>query len=408
MPVYSPPAVERAMKLVEVITRAMSGEITWIQAAEVAGITPRSLRRWKARWKRDGYQGLFDRRTRRPSPRRVPMEQLERVLRLYRETYLGFNVRHFHSIVTREHGVMLSYSLVKKALQEAGLVARGKKRGRHRMRRERRACFGELLHLDGSRHRWLALGPDVLLTLIVVLDDATGRILYAQMWPAESSRAVLTALLEVMTAHGVPQALYTDRARWAFVTPKAGGAVDKRRLTRVGEVLKRLGVEHIPGYSPQARGRSERVNATLQGRLVNELRVQGIANQEDANRYLREVFLPRHNEEFARSPRDPQSAFIAVAESELLRTFYFDQPRTVAKDNTVSVGAKRLQIARQPGRSTCAGREVTLRQYFQGDYVIFSGNRILGCYDAQGHAIPTELVLGGAFASAYGLRSRAA
>ncbi len=408
MPVYAPPAMERAMKLVEVITRAMSGEINWIQAAQIAGITPRSLRRWKARWQRDGYEGLFDRRTGRPSPRRVPLEQLERVLRLYRETYLGFNVRHFHSIAIREHGVTLSYSLVKKALQEAGLVTRGKKRGRHRMRRERRACFGELLHLDGSRHGWLALAPELVLTLIVVLDDATGRILYAQLWPAESSRAVLTALLEVMSTHGVPQALYTDRARWAFLTPKAGAAVDKHRLTRVGHVLKRLGVEHIPGYSPQARGRSERVNSTLQGRVVNELRIRAIATREDANRYLREVFLPRQNEEFARSPRDPASAFLPVSQSELLRNFYSDQPRRVAKDNTVRVGNKHLQIARQPGRTTCAGLEVTLRRYLEGEYVIFSGNRILGCYDPQGQPIPIELALGGSFASAYGLRSRAA
>src|SRR5512147_285007 len=328
MPVYPPPAVERAMKLVEIITRAMSGQITWIQAAQIAGITPRSLRRWKARWERDGYDGLFDRRTQRPSPRRAPLAEVERVLRLYRETYPGFNVRHFYALATREHGVTLSYSFVKKALQVAGLVKKGKKRGRHRMRRPRRACFGEMLHLDGSRHRWLALVPELYQTLVVIADDATGRILYAQFWPAESTQAVLTGLYEVMRCYGVPQSLYTDRAGWAFYTPRAKGPVDKNRLTEVGQVLARVGVEHIPGYSPQARGRSERINGTLQGRLVNELRLRGIDTVQDANRYLREVFLPRHNDEFGRVPREPESAFVAVGEHELLHAFAIEQART--------------------------------------------------------------------------------
>jgi len=408
MPVYPPPAVERAMKLVEVMTRAMSGQITWIQAAEIAGITPRSLRRWKTRWQRDGYEGLFDRRTKRPSPKRAPFEEVQRVLRLYRECYEGFNVRHFYALATREHGVTLSYSFVKKALQEAGLVKKGKRRGPHRTRRPRRACFGELLHLDGSRHRWLALAPELYLTLVVVLDDATSRILYAQFWPAESTQAVLTALYEVMSHYGLPQSLYTDRAGWAFYTPQANGPVDKTRLTEVGQVLGRLGVEHIPSYSPQARGRSERANGTLQGRLVNELRVAGIATQDEANRYLRDVFLPRHNEEFAREPLDGQSAFVTVAPDELLHAFAAEQVRTVGKDNVVSIDARALQIARQPGRSTCAGLQVTVRRYRTGEYTITWGRRLLGCYDPEGNPLPAEMALGGALASAYGLRKRAA
>jgi transposase len=408
MPVYSPPAVERAMKLVEIITRAMSGQITWIQAAEIAGITPRSLRRWKARWQREGYDGLFDRRTQRPSPKRAPLHEVEHVLRLYRDTYQGFNVQHFHALATREHGVTLSYSFVKKALQEAGLVKKGARRGRHRLRRPRRACLGELLHLDGSRHRWLALAPDTYQTLLVVQDDATGRLLYAQFWPAESTDAVLTALYEVCADHGLPQALYTDRAGWAFYTPKANGPVDKKRLTEVGQVLARLGVEHIPSYSPQARGRSERANGTLQGRLVNELRVRGIATMETANRYLRDVFLPRHNDEFARAPRDPISAFVTVDAADLCHAFARERRRTVGKDNVVSVDALALQIARQPGRTTCAGLQVLVRRYRSGEYTITWGRRLLGCYDAQGNPLPPPTALDGALASASGLRDRAA
>lgn len=408
MPIYSPLAVERAMKLVEVITRAMSGQITWIQAAEIAGMTPRSLRRWKARWKRDGYDGLFDRRTQRPSPRRAPLEEVQRVLRLYRETYHDFNVQHFYSLATREQGVTLSYSFVKKALQTAGLVKKGKKQGPHRTRRPRRSCFGELLHLDGSRHRWLALVPDLYLTLVVIADDATGRILYAQFWASESTRAVLTGLCEVMRCHGLPQSLYTDRAGWAFYTPKAKGPVDKNRLTEMGQVMARLGVEHIPGYSPQARGRSERINATLQGRLVSELRMRGIDNVEDANRYLREVFLARHNDEFAHAPLEGESAFVAVDEDDLVHAFATEQPRTVGKDNVVSIDALALQIARQPGRSTCAGLKVMARRYLSGEYTVTWGRRLLGCYDPQGNPLPVEAALRGTLASAYGLRDRAA
>jgi len=187
---------------------------------------------------------------------------------LYRERYYGFNVYHYHGILKREHDVTLSYSFVKKALQEAGLVKKKRKRGRHFKKRERRSCFGEMLHIDGSPHVWLSLKPEEKQCLIQVLDDATSRLLYAQLWPQETTWSILSALGEVIRAEGIPMALYTDRAGWAFYTPKAGERVDKKKLTQVGRVLKQLGVEHIPAYTPQARGRSERLNRTLQDRLV--------------------------------------------------------------------------------------------------------------------------------------------
>ncbi len=196
----------------------------------------------------------------------------------------------------------LSYSFIKLALQEAGLVRKGRARGRHRRRREPRPCFGELLHLDGSPHAWLALVPQERQTLLHVLDDATKRLLYAQLWPAETTEAVMTALREVFQTWGLPIALYTDRAGWAFHTPKAGGKVDPSRLTQVGRALQALGIEHIPSYSPKARGRSERLNGTLQDRVVNELRLAGITTVEAANAYLRESFLPDYNATFTRPP----------------------------------------------------------------------------------------------------------
>jgi hypothetical protein len=217
--------------------------------------------------------------------------------------------------VRREHGITLSYSYVKQALQQAGLLPKRKPRGRHRRRREPRACFGELLHLDGSRHPWLALVPEARATLITVVDDATNAVLYAQLWPQETTLAVMTALAQVIRTEGLPMALYTDRAGWAFVTPKATGPVDKTRLTQVGRALRQLGIEHIPAYSPQARGRSEWINRTLQGRLVNELRVAGVRSIPAANRYLRDRYVPQHNATFRRPPVDSANAFVPAGPS---------------------------------------------------------------------------------------------
>jgi transposase len=267
--------MERAMKVREVIVRAIAGQYSWLQAAEILGMSPRTVRRWRWRMDHFGDTALVDMRRGVPSPRRVPALEIRRIVDLYRDRYRGFNCRHFHQVAKREHGLALSYTLVRQVLQAAGLVKKGRARGRHRRHREPRACFGELLHIDGSSHEWLALLPGQRQTVIAVIDDATRRLLYAQLFVSESTQAVMTALRAVISRHGIPAALYTDRASWAFHTPKAGFDPDRGRLTQVGRALARLGVEHIPSFSPQARGRSERLNRTLQDRLVNELRLAG-------------------------------------------------------------------------------------------------------------------------------------
>ena len=295
---YTAAAVERAMKVQQVILRALSGAITWLQAADIVGLHPRSMRRWRARFEAGGPVALYDRRRQRPSRRTAPALEVQRILRLYRERFAGWNVRHFYRFARRDHAVRLSYSFVKLALQEAGLVRKARARGRHRRRREPRAGLGELLHLDGSPHAWLRRCPDDRQTLIAVLDDATQRLLYAQLWPAETTAAVFTALHAVCTTWGLPSALYTDRAGWAFHTPTAGGPVDRTHRTQVGRALAHLGIEHIGAYSPQARGRGERLNRTVQGRLVNELHLAGITTREAANAYLTARFIPDYNDEF--------------------------------------------------------------------------------------------------------------
>ena len=381
---YPPSAVERAMQVKEVMLRAMNKEYSWLRAAEILGITPRGLRRIRQRMEQFGYEGLVDTRRGRPSPRRTSVGEIERILELYRERYSGFNVRHFFQTVRREHGVKVSYSCVKQILQGAGLVKKRRSGGRHRMRRPRKACFGEMLHLDGSRHAWLALVPEERQTLIQVIDDATSRLLYAQLWRGETSQAVMTALREVIQAHGIPQSLYTDRAGWAFETPKTGGKVDKVHLTQVGEAFGRLGIEHIPSYSPQARGRSERMNRTLQDRLVNELRVAGVATLEAANAYLLKRYLPTHNEEFAHEPAESACFFVELGEMDLDEIFFEQVVRKVGKDNTVSVEGMRLQIGKQVGRRTCAGLGVHVRCHLDGRYTIRRGAQLFGVYEADG------------------------
>ena len=277
---YPDAAWERAMTVQEVMLKAVSGEIHWFRAADILGWSPRTLRRWRVRYEEHGYAGVVDRRWLRPSKRRIPAGEVERVLRLYRERYSGFTVRQFHQIAQREHGMTVSYSFVKQLLQAAKLVKKHRARGRHRRRREPRACLGEMLHLDGSVHEWFTLAPAAWPCLIVVSDDATKRVFHAAFYPSESTWSVMTSLAAVLRTEGLPMALYTDRAHWAFHTPTAKGPVDKTQLTQVGRALARLGIEHIPSYSPQARGRSERLNRTLQDRLVNELRVAGIATLE--------------------------------------------------------------------------------------------------------------------------------
>jgi hypothetical protein len=385
---WAPGEKERAVTRRQVILEAMSGKISWGAAAEILQMSARSVRRLRWGYKRWGFDALFDRRRRVPSPKCAAVEEVERVLRLYREKYQGFNVRHFHQIAVRDHAVSFSYSFVKKALHEAGLVRKYRARGRHRKRREPKPCRGEMLHLDGSPHAWLALCPEERQTLIASVDDATSEVLYAQLEPAESTETVMKALKELFETHGLPMSLYTDRASWAAFTPKAGEKVDKSKLTQVGRALKRLGIEHIVAYSPQARGRSERLNRTFQDRLVNELRVAGIRTPEAANRYIRERFVPDHNTRFARQPADPDTAFVSLGVStDLNQILCHEDHRTVGQDNTVVFENVRLQIAKQPGRRTCAGLHVTVRRHLDGTHSVWRASQVLGWFDSRGKAL---------------------
>jgi len=378
------------MRVREVILRTMKGEYNWIQAAEILGLSPRTMRRWRMKFQTHGLDGLLDRRRVGRSPRAVCEAEMKRWFQLYRQRYRGYNARHFYAVLKRRHGCDWSYSVVLRALQGAGLVRRHRPRGRHFVRREPRPCFGELLHIDGSLHRWLTRCPEQCQSLIAVVDDATKRLLYARLVEHESTHAILTALAAVVRQYGIPQVLYSDRATWAAYTPKAGQPVDKTRVTQVGRALQRLGVEHILAYSPQARGRSERVNRTLQDRLVKELASAGVTTLERANRYLVACFLPTYNDEFGRAPADPLSGFAPLNSVDLDAILCIEEARTVQRDNTVTLEGVRLQIAKQPGRASCAGLSVTLRRHLDGTHSVWWGTKLLGRYGAQGRALSRE------------------
>lgn len=375
-------AVERAMKLQDVMLRAMAKRITWYQAAEILGISCRQMQRWKTRFEHEGYEGLFDRRRGVPSPKRVPLPTVETVLRLYQEQYFDFNVRHFHEKLKSEHQIELSYTWVKDALQGAGLVKPRRKRGKYRKRRPRRPLPGMLLHIDASQHRWFC--DDRWYDLLVIMDDATSEIYYAQLVEEESTRTVMVALRAVIEQKGVFCALYSDRASHFFHTPKADEPVDHTRLTQVGRALRELGIQMIPAYSPQARGRSERSFGTWQGRLPQELRLRQLTTVAAANQFLRESYLPEFNARFMVKASERGTAFVSARRKDLDLIFSLQHERVVARDNTVSFANRSWQLERTKFRSSLAGCRVTVHEHLDDSYSITFGPHLVGRYLSTG------------------------
>ena len=370
------------MKLQDVLLKAMAKKITWWAAAEIIGVSDRTMRRWRERLEEHGYSGLADRRKGKPASHRVPLHTAEEVLRLYREEYSDFNVRHFHEKLREKHQIDLSYTWVYQALTGAGLVARRRKRAPHRRRRERRPLPGMLLHIDGSKHRWFQ--DDRWYDLIVILDDATSEIYHAQLVEEESTRTVMTGLREVIANQGLFCALYSDRGSHFFVTPKAGEPIDKNRLTQVGRAMKELGVQMIAAYSPQARGRSERSFSTWQGRLPQELRVAGIRTVEEANQFLRSRYIAEFNARFTVKAAQRGTAFRRYGRSDLDWIFTVQTERVVAKDNTVAIAGRSWQIDKSRFRHSLAGCTVTIHEHLNGTISIRYGPHVIGRFEANG------------------------
>jgi transposase len=368
-------------RIVEAIGRWRSGALSCMEAAEVLGMSERHFRRLRDRYEAEGAEGLIDRRRGRVSGRRVPVDRIEWVLEQFRTRYFDFTVKHFHEQLVAEHGFALGYTWTKRVLQDAGLVRRARKRSAHRRKRPRRPLPGMLLFQDGSRHAWLA-GRSPL-DLIVTMDDATSEVYSAFLVEEEGTASSFAGLAETIGRHGLFCALYTDRGSHYFFTPKAGGKVAKQPPTQVGRALAQLGIEHIAAYSPEARGRMERLFGTLQQRLPQELRLAGITSIDAANRFLAERFVPAHNARFAVAAAEPGSAFVPFA-GDLAEILCVQQERVVGNDNTVRYEGLSLQIPAHRHRHHFVKVKVGVHAYADGRLAVFHGPRCLARYEPDG------------------------
>jgi transposase len=378
----------RRMRFSNLLDRQDRGEITQEEAAEMLGVHVRTFQRWAERYEEDGEAGLADRRLGRPSPKRAPQEELERMLGLYRDKYADFTVKHFHEQLVKRHGYKLGYTLTKLNLHAAGLVKPARSRSAHRKKRQRRPLPGMMLHQDGSRHVWIEGLPPMDLILgsspRTTLDDATSESYSMILVEEEGTASTFCALREVIATHGLFCALYTDRGAHYFHTPQGGGAVSRTQKTQVGRALAQLGIEHIPSYSPQARGRSERAFRTLQDRLPKELRLAGIDDVEAANRWLREYYIDEYNRAFAIAPEQEGSAFVpdrAEAWREILCVI---EERTVGNDNTIAWAGRRLQLPESRLRPHFVKARVHVHEYPDHSVSVFLGPHRLASYDANG------------------------
>lgn len=242
-----------------------------------------------------------------------------------------------------------------------------------------------MLHVDGSKHRWLQ--DDEYYDLIVVLDDATSEIYYAQLVKEESTVTVMAGLREVIETKGVFCSLYSDRGSHFFYTPKAGGQVDKGRPTQIGRAMQELGIQTIAAYSPEARGRSERSFGTWQNRLPQELRLAGITTCEAANRFLREKYITEFNGKFSMAAQERGTAFRPCSRQDLDFIFSVQAERVVDKDNTVAIGDRWWQIDKSRWRYSLAKQTVTIHQHLDETVSIRFGPHVVGHYDAAGNRL---------------------
>jgi transposase len=376
------------MRFSSLLDRTEAKELTQAAASELLGVNVRTFQRWADRYEAEGDDGLVDRRMGRRSPRRAPEEELERMLGLFRDKYADFTVKHFHEQLQKRHGYVLGYTVTKLALHAAGLVRKAPKRSAHRKKRPRRPLPGMLLHQDGSRHAWIEELP--AMDLIVTMDDATSEIYSMFLVEEEGTASTLRALGEVIGERGLFCALYTDRGSHYFYTPKAGEKVSKTQQTQVGRALSHLGIEHIAAYSPQARGRSERMFGTLQGRLPKDLRLAGIRTVEAANAWLKAHYIAEHNAAFAIKAEQQGTAFAADRHEAWREALCVIEDRTVANDNTIAWSGRRLQLPQSRLRPHFVKAVVRVHEYPDGTVSVFFGPHRLATFAADGQLISPD------------------
>lgn len=375
----------RKMRFEEVIGRFGDGRLSCEEAADVLGMSVSSFYRWRRRFEAKGIEGLADGRLGKASGRRAPVDEVARVLELYETRYFDFNALHFHEKLA-DHGIRRSYTWTKTRLQEAGLVKKAKKRGAHRRRRPRKPMPGMMLHQDGSRHEWV---PGQWWDLIVTMDDATSEIHSAFFVAEEGTASSFKGIHEAIERRGLFCSLYADRGSHYWITTEAG-KIDKGNPTQVKRALDQLGIELIAAYSPEARGRSERMFGTIQGRLPQELRLAGITDMEAANRFLAEAFLPEHNRRFREAAAEEGTGFVPWAGLNLAEILCIQEERTVGNDNTVRYRNRVLQIPADRHRHHYVKCRVRVHEYPDGSLALFHGPRCLARYRADGSPLQQE------------------
>jgi len=376
----------RKMRFEEVYGGWQQGGLTQEEAARVLGVSDRTFRRYVERYDDGGMEALLDKRITQISHRRAPVDEVISLAERYRKRYKGWNVRHFHSHYRRGGGTR-SYTWVKKSLQEAKLVNKAPRRGVHRKRRERAPLPGMMIHQDGSRHEWV---PGQEWDLIVTMDDATNEHYSMFFVPEEGTRSSFRGIREVFLKRGIFCSLYTDRGSHYWYTPKEGGKVDKNNPTQFGRAMKQLGIEMIPAYSPEARGRSERMFGTHQDRLTKELALYGITEMEAANRYIEEVYLPAFNEEFMQPSLEEGSAFVPWIGGNPDEILCEQHDRQVGNDNCVSFEGEKLQIPADKHRCHYIKANVRVHRYEDDSMAVFHGPRRLADYDRNGKPMREE------------------
>ena len=370
----------RKMRFEEAYEGWNAGRLTQAEAARILGVCERSFRRYMGRYEADGLDGLIDRRLEQVSNRQAPVDEVMAMTGEYRCRYLGWNVKHFHSLYKRTGGTR-SYTWVKKHLQKAELVPKTEKRGAHRKRREPCALPGKMIHQDGSTHEWVA---GKIWDLIDTMDDATSEHYSMFFVEEEGTASSFQGVHDVIEAHGLFSSFYSDRGSHYWHTPEAGGKVDKNNPTQFGRALRHLGIEMIAAYSPEARGRSERAFGTHQGRLPFELAAAGITDMEAANRYLKEVYMPAFNAEFACPAQEEGAAFVPWIGGNLDDILCEQHERTVGNDNCVRFEGLILQIPADRHRCHYVKAKVRVHRYADGNLAVFHGPRKLACYNREG------------------------
>jgi len=366
----------------------LCGSVTLARAAQALGVSYRHAKRLKGKAKA-GLASMSHGNRSRPPSNKTDDETRARVLALSQEVYSSFNDSHFRELLAVREGIDLSRETVRAMRREAGVGPKRKRRPKkHHRRRERRPAEGLMTLWDGSPHRWFGEGHPAL-CLLAAMDDATGKLLELLFASNEGSWAYLKLLEGVLRRYGVPVNVYQDKHSslkrndpfWSVEEQLEG----RQRPTQVGAALEALGVEAIYANSPQAKGRIERVFATLQDRLIPELELEGIGDIDAANAYIHERFLEDFNARFAEEAADPVSAWRKVGRRDLERIVSFRYEATVGNDNAIRFGGVIIDVPPGPGGRGYAKVRAELRQLLDGSWRVYHQDKLIATHG------PTEI-----------------